>query len=231
MIMRKIIPIAVEQIVPSPQMVLKQSMYGKQKLQSMVTRALKIWCNLAKATAIIQMITHTDFHILLKGMPFLQYPIAYVSTHSKKLALFVMTIDHGISEEISRQFLHGEYLLGYFLDHISSLSLDIGNILLQQEYGRILSNYLPAESRYIMAYSPGYCGWDLSAQKILFDIIQPQEINLHLTPNYLMVPIKSISGVLVAGEKNIHCWTEHYPCCDTCTTFNCRERMKSVQSW
>jgi hypothetical protein len=50
-------------------------------------------------------------------------------------------------------------------------------------------------------YSPGYCGWNVAEQQRLFALLPPGFCGVRLTPSSLMVPIKSISGVIGLGPE------------------------------
>ena len=50
-------------------------------------------------------------------------------------------------------------------------------------------------------FSPGYCGWHVSQQQLLFPLFQGHTCGVKLTDSSLMVPIKSVSGIIGLGEK------------------------------
>ena len=50
-------------------------------------------------------------------------------------------------------------------------------------------------------FSPGYCGWHVSQQQLLFPVFQGHTCGVKLTDSSLMVPIKSVSGIIGLGEK------------------------------
>ncbi|MBQ9262006.1 MAG: methionine synthase [Prevotella sp.] len=50
-------------------------------------------------------------------------------------------------------------------------------------------------------FSPGYCGWHVSQQQLLFPLFGGQTCGVSLTESSLMVPIKSVSGIIGLGEK------------------------------
>ena len=53
-------------------------------------------------------------------------------------------------------------------------------------------------------FSPGYCGWNVSEQQDLFSLFKEKgPCGVHLTESSLMVPIKSVSGIIGIGE-NVH---------------------------
>ena len=77
----------------------------------------------------------------------------------------------------------------------------------------------------VLAYSPGYCGWHVSAQRKLFDRLRPTECGITLNSSFLMSPLKSVSGVLVAGHPEIHEFPDEFECCAVCVTRECRDRL------
>lgn len=50
-------------------------------------------------------------------------------------------------------------------------------------------------------FSPGYCGWHVSQQQLLFPLFEGHTCGVSLTTSSLMVPIKSVSGIIGLGEK------------------------------
>jgi anti-sigma F factor antagonist len=55
--------------------------------------------------------------------------------------------------------------------------------------------------RHTNRFSPGYCGWHVSEQKKLFPLFPSAEpCGIRLTDSSLMLPIKSVSGVIGLGE-------------------------------
>ena len=50
-------------------------------------------------------------------------------------------------------------------------------------------------------FSPGYCGWNVSQQQLLFPLFEGETCGVTLTPSSLMIPIKSVSGVIGIGHE------------------------------
>lgn len=51
-------------------------------------------------------------------------------------------------------------------------------------------------------FSPGYCAWHVSEQQILFPLLgNTAPCGIELTDSSLMIPIKSVSGILGLGKK------------------------------
>ena len=53
-------------------------------------------------------------------------------------------------------------------------------------------------------FSPGYCGWHVSQQQLLFPFFDGHTCGVHLTDSSLMVPIKSVSGIIGLGPAVRH---------------------------
>ena len=53
--------------------------------------------------------------------------------------------------------------------------------------------------RHTNRFSPGYCGWHLSGQKEIFRILGGNPCDITLSDSCLMMPIKSISGIIGIG--------------------------------
>lgn len=51
------------------------------------------------------------------------------------------------------------------------------------------------------SYSPGYCGWNVCEQQLLFSLIPSEFCGVTLTESSLMLPIKSVSGIVGIGGK------------------------------
>ena len=58
-------------------------------------------------------------------------------------------------------------------------------------------------------FSPGYCGWHVSQQQQLFPLFDGKTCGVKLTESSLMVPLKSVSGIMGVG-KNVH--KQEYSC-------------------
>ncbi|MCF0209200.1 MAG: methionine synthase, partial [Bacteroidaceae bacterium] len=72
-------------------------------------------------------------------------------------------------------------------------------------------------------FSPGYCGWHVREQKLLFSTFPLAEpCGVKLTDSCLMLPIKSVSGVIGIGE-NVR--KLEYTC-GLCDYANCYKRRK-----
>ena len=78
--------------------------------------------------------------------------------------------------------------------------------------------------RHTNRFSPGYCGWHVREQQLLFPLLGTAEpCGVQLTPSSLMVPIKSVSGVIGLGPD---VKKQEYTCglCDYAKCYKRRRR-------
>ncbi len=66
-------------------------------------------------------------------------------------------------------------------------------------------------------FSPGYCDWDVSQQKIIFRTVNGDSVGVRLTGGCQMFPRKSISGIIGIGSREV----ENYNPCLTCDKYDC----------
>jgi len=156
-------------------------------------------------------------------------PLEDMVPNARRLALFAVTIGEEICAEIRKQFSDGDVALGYGLDTIASAGAEklMDAMALDYQENVLQSNPTRSEVR-VLAHSPGYCGWHVSGQRKLFEVLRPDRIGISLNPTHLMQPSKSVSGVLVAADREIHEFDIGFDFCADCTDQNCRERIQSV---
>jgi cobalamin-dependent methionine synthase I len=73
-----------------------------------------------------------------------------------------------------------------------------------------------------MRYSPGYCGMDLRQQQNLFRLVPAESIGITLLPSQLMQPMKSVSGIVGLGPKELV--GGNLSPCDRCPQVGCHMR-------
>ena len=123
-----------------------------------------------------------------------------VYTQLKKadsVALFLCTAGQEIGTR-SRKAMHDrDFLKGYIYDVVGSEIVEATADLLQEDLERKMScSGIKITNR----YSPGYCGWDVTEQHKLFQLIPENFCGISLTPSALMDPVKSLSGIIGIGE-------------------------------
>ena len=73
-------------------------------------------------------------------------------------------------------------------------------------------------------FSPGYCGWHVSQQQLLFPLFQGHTCGVRLTDSSLMLPIKSVSGIIGLGREV--CRLDYT--CGLCNFEKCYKRRTST---
>jgi cobalamin-dependent methionine synthase I len=69
-------------------------------------------------------------------------------------------------------------------------------------------------------FSPGYCDWPVGDQQQLFSLLPENFCGITLLETALMLPVKSVSGIIGIGEKVKYF---DYPC-KFCTMQKCFRR-------
>ena len=72
-------------------------------------------------------------------------------------------------------------------------------------------------------FSPGYCGWHVAEQQRLFPLFGGHTCGVRLTSSSLMIPIKSVSGIIGLGPAVRHL---DYTC-GLCDFEKCYKRKRS----
>ena len=103
------------------------------------------------------------------------------------------------------------------LDAIGSVAAEKVADFVQRRVGEVAH----AQGLYIsQRFSPGYCDWDIGQQKTVFWAVNGNAMGVRLTERCLMVPQKSISGIIGIGTTEV----ESYNPCKTCDKQDCRGR-------
>jgi len=156
-------------------------------------------------------------------------PLEGIFPDARRLALFAVTIGEAVCGKIRRLFSGGDPALGYSLDTIASAGAESLARAMTHDFIESLesSGSITSDTR-ALPYSPGYCGWHVSGQRKLFEALRPDRIGVSLNASCLMQPLKSVSGVLVAADKEVHEFEIDFSFCNECADQDCRERIQSV---
>jgi len=164
-------------------------------------------------------------------------PVAQIAPQADELALFAVTLGPGVSADIQSLFDANDPAGASMLDAIASVAADQAAAVVQQRWEDALRQRRPTPAAgtpknnghlSVLRYSPGYCGWHISGQRRLFEFLRPERIGVSLRPSFLMEPLKSVSGVLIGGAKEIHDFDDAYSFCSDCTTRGCRDRIRAL---
>ena len=160
----------------------------------------------------------------------LSTPLEEVYPRAEALALFAATLGRALDEAIRSLFDCGDPAVGYVLDVTAATAAEeLAQVTADRFLEEVTRQPGSATTLRALAYSPGYCGWHVSGQHALFERLRPERIGIGLTNSALMDPVKSVSGVIVAGPYKTHTFRPTYAFCQTCATHACRSRIASLR--
>jgi len=199
------------------------------RLRALLGEALLEFEARAEPRAISAELPLAVFAGVLDGLdlPIAETVIGQVYPRADALALYAATVGEPLCERIRELFATNDLARAWMLDAVASAGADRLSDRLAERFRVELAGRGLAHAR-VLPYSPGYCGWTVRGQRRLFTALGPGEIGVTLNDSCLMSPIKSVSGVLVAGAKEIHRFRPDFPFCDECRTHACGRRMASV---
>lgn len=139
---------------------------------------------------------------------------------SEKGVVFACTAGKGIREKYDYYTQQQDFLHAYLVDLLGTISVENAMDKIQSALqDDMKSKGLNITNR----YSPGYCGWNVKEQHQLFRFLPNNYCGISLTETALMIPIKSVSGIIGIG-KNVH--MQEYTC-GICQLDHCLYRRKS----
>jgi hypothetical protein len=138
-----------------------------------------------------------------------------------KVSVFVVTIGNQLEEMASRLAKDGLVLQSVMLDVIGSDAAERVVDFVQGRIGEIANAQGLCISQ---RFSPGYGDWDISQQKMLFQAMNGDSAGVHLTEGCLMIPRKSVSGIIGIGLPNSN--VENYNPCKNCKKYDCLNRRE-----
>jgi hypothetical protein len=234
--MQKLLRIPNTDVIPSVGAVLESQgipswRQPDERIKLLAQEAFVLYREKADPICIFTEISKNDFEILFTGdgLNEDESPVHPIFQSSENLALFAVTIGKNVCEEISKLFGTNDFALGWMLDSTASVGTEMTAEALENSFRKLLQETNRYDARTgILRFSPGYCGWHISGQKKLFEHLLPEKIGITLNESFLMQPIKSISGVIISGHKEIFNFEDVFAFCRDCTTHTCRDRIKSV---
>lgn len=139
---------------------------------------------------------------------------------SERFVVFAATAGSEFEEWTDRLKSEGDIVLLYMADALGSIiaekAADRMEFFLEEE---LKSKELLHTNR----FSPGYCNWHVSEQRNLFSLFPtPEPCGIRLTDSSLMLPIKSVSGVIGIGKQV----RKLEYSCGLCTLESCYRRRK-----
>ena len=234
--MRRILEIPLDEAKPDQDAILETQGIPSgaeltEEVKTLLEKAMDLFLEFSKPRAVISDIAIPEFEAVYEGQGSNEKdtPLYEIFRKADSLALFAVTIGERVTKKIDELFQANDFALGSMLDSVASAGTDKAAERVENRYFDLLSEIGKiTTSKGILRFSPGYCGWHMSGQKRLFEFLRPEDIGITLLESYLMKPLKSISGVLVAGDKEIFVFDDSYPFCSVCKSRSCQERIKAL---
>jgi hypothetical protein len=147
--------------------------------------------------------------------------IATLLERCRKVAVFACTIGSYLEDLVAHLAENGLIVQATVLDAIGSGTAEK---LAASAEDRIRA--IAAVDGMVISwrFSPGYCDWKLSQQRMVFGALGEDTAGIQLTKSMLMLPRKSVSGIIGIGlpGKDI----EQYNPCRTCRKKDCPGRRR-----
>ncbi len=132
------------------------------------------------------------------------------------VALFVATIGESLERESSAQgktSILNAWVLEQTGDYVLGRTSAYVKARVEETLGAKVSGFSPGTGTGKL--------FGIDQQKAIFEVLDPQEnVGVTLTPSFLMVPRKSVSGILAATRRE-------YDACQYCPRERCMNRRKS----
>jgi len=211
--------------------VLRYQGYSKKKVKKPNQNILRITeeeinrgYNLFKPQGIYSLIKIISFTSkgrinLENGLTF-RFPKSIINQlkRANHLLAGVVTIGDFLEKKISELFSQGEYPRALALDAVGTVAVED----FSREVRKLVRQEVKEQgfntSRH---FSPGYGGWEVSQQDIIFKSIPADNIGVSLTKGYMMLPQKSLSWAIGVGkeiitpsEEDNNCGNCQYKCCN-----------------
>ena len=236
--MRRLVELSVAELTPLPAEVLaNQGMAGRanlpEKIKALLDSALEIFSGLAEPQGVIQDLPISEFDAIYdgNGMNSPEGPVPGIVPKAAGLALFAATLGNSLIAKSSELFKQGGPALGFMLDAVNSCAAErLGRQMGLQFLESLLPEARGSNGLKVQYYSPGHCGWHISGQTRLFEALHPEDIGIALNERWAMQPVKSISGILVAGEIEIHRFQPTFSFCKQCKENKCVKRLLILES-
>jgi hypothetical protein len=145
--------------------------------------------------------------------------LSWVLLPCQMAVIFVASIGRGLEDRVSQLMEQGHMVKAALLDTIGSEAAEKTICYLQDEVRGLAELY---DADVTLRYSPGFCDWDITQQRVLFDAMDSAPIGVSLSEECLMMPRKSVSGIIGLG------WGEkrrlRLSPCRFCTKVDCLSR-------
>lgn len=115
---------------------------------------------------------------------------------AESVALFIATAGRRFDNWLHALKEKGDIMEEFVADAIGS---EIAEATARKMSEQLAAEVGPKGLRIGNSYSPGYCGWHVNQQQVLFSLLPAEPCGVTLSESSLMTPIKSVSGLIAVG--------------------------------
>jgi len=169
-------------------------------------------------------LVHGTYVIIDNSVVFQSNIIARLLEQCDEVAIFLVTIGSHLEEMVRRLAEDSLMLQASVLDAIGSAAVERVLNFVQDKISEVARAHGLCISR---RFSPGHCDWEISQQKMLFQAMNSNSADVRLTEGCLMLPQKSISGIIGIGPRSSNIDT--YNPCATCNRQDCPGRKQGLR--
>ena len=209
--MAELFDLSVRDIMPSHESVLgaigvEGNAPPDERVKELVDQGIELFSEMAVPRGMFTPIKQASFWKVYagEGQNAADTPLDRILPKSESLALFAVTVGERVSQCIAQLFDDNDFALGFAVDAAASQ----GSERVAEEIESRWRDQLRATAPSIatLAFSPGYCGWHVTAQKKLFKRLDPGQIDISLNDSCLMTPLKSIKRTLMSCPHGTNQW-------------------------
>ena len=147
--------------------------------------------------------------------------IAKQMKNAEKVVIFACTAGPGVRIAYDRYMADGDPLKAFFADTLGTVAVEKAMDIIHES---IRHTFKPLELHCTNRYSPGYCGWSVGEQQKLWMFLPKDYCGISLTESSLMLPIKSVSGIIGIGKTS----RKNPYSCSVCELDTCIYRRKKI---
>jgi hypothetical protein len=136
-----------------------------------------------------------------------------------RVAVFIATAGPGVEKLASELLRQGDTLGGLVVNAVGSERAEAAEAAVIEE---LQAEADPAGLALTLPYSPGYCGMAITEQRKVFTALDGGRVGVTLTPDCLMTPLKSVSGLIGLGLAGPI--RQQGSPCDRCNLHSCAMR-------
>ncbi len=176
---------------------------ANEAIVSKVREMIVLATTLAKPQVIYEEVEFTVVDeqnlLLADGQMFTSRYVVKKMTECESILVLAMSLGGELHEQVSELSAKDPFC-GYVIDGISAYMVETLSDLVWQDRK---AAYLKRGKNISIYYAPGVHDFGLENQQVVFDVLKPEQIGIYLNESYLMVPMKSLSGIIGIGEKVI----------------------------